>query len=43
MANLAPRLPENEKIKFSFEFYDGSKYCLSGWGIENIKKALMRW
>lgn len=38
----APKLPENEKIKFSFEFYDGSKYCLSGWGIENIKKALMR-
>ena len=36
-----PLLSEKEKLKFSFQYYDGKKYCLSAWG-ENIQQALMR-
>lgn len=33
----------NEKIKFSFEFYDCSgRYCMSVWSPQEIKKALER-
>lgn len=33
-----------EKIKFSFEFYDGASddYCLSKWPQEQIKNSLLR-
>ncbi len=37
-----PKIPNN-KIKFSFEFYDTScKYCLSNWGEGKIAAALGR-
>ena len=39
---LAPKPPENEKLRFSFEFYDGSKYCLSSWIQEDVKQTLSR-
>jgi len=33
----------DEKIKFSFEFYDSSgKYCLSNWSKDEVKKSLER-
>lgn len=37
-------LPVNEKIKFSFEYYDKSSndYCLSCWGQEYVRSALLR-
>lgn len=35
-----PKL-EDQKIKFSFEFYDsGDKYCISSWSQTQIKRAL---
>ena len=39
-----PILPENQKIKFSFEYYDNAatKYCLSSWSEEQIRNALLR-
>lgn len=40
---LLPRV-ENEKIKFSFEFYDLSRedYCISHWQQAQIKEAIKR-
>lgn len=38
-------LPENQKIRFSFEYYDDrqeSKYCMSSWSQNQIKTALKR-
>ena len=33
----------DDKLKFSFEFYDCSgKYCISDWSREEIKKSLVR-
>lgn len=39
-----PSLPANEKIRFSFEYYDKSStnYCLSCWGQVQIRNALLR-
>ena len=37
-----PQLPENQKLRFSFEYYDGSKYCVSEWTKKDIKDALLR-
>lgn len=37
-----PKLPENDKFRFSFEFYDGSKHCLSSWVQEDVKQTLLR-
>ena len=31
-----------QKLKFSFEFYDGNKYCLSSWGEQDVKNTLLR-
>lgn len=41
---LQSSLPTNEKIRFSFEYYDkySSDYCLSCWGREQIRNALLR-
>lgn len=34
---------ENQKIRFSFQFYDTSKkYCLSCWSVKEIHTALVR-
>jgi hypothetical protein len=37
-------LPTNEKIRFSFEYYDksSSDYCLSCWGQKQVRSALLR-
>lgn len=38
-----PVLPQNQKIKFSFEYYDTSyKYCISEWTKEQIRRSLVR-
>lgn len=39
-----PSLPANEKIRFSFEYYDktSSDFCLSSWTQTQIRKALLR-
>ena len=41
---LQSSLPANEKMRFSLEYYDksSSNYCLSCWGQEQIRKALLR-
>lgn len=36
-----PQIPDN-KIRFSFEYYDGSKYCLSEWEKKDIAASLKR-
>lgn len=36
-------VPADNKIKFSFEYYDlARKYCLSNWGTNNIAQAIHR-
>ncbi|MBU1088512.1 hypothetical protein KKA02_01355 [Patescibacteria group bacterium] len=37
-------LPANEKIRFSFEYYDksSSNYCLSCWSQKDIRSTLLR-
>lgn len=44
MSKQQSSLPSDQKIKFSFEYYDLSRedYCLSGWQREQIKKTLGR-
>ncbi|KKQ36483.1 MAG: hypothetical protein US54_C0066G0007 [Candidatus Roizmanbacteria bacterium GW2011_GWA2_37_7] len=41
---LPATLPANEKLKFSFEYYDkiSDKYCLSSWQQREIRNALLR-
>lgn len=40
----SPQLPNNEKLKFSFEYYDvvSDKYCLSKWNQSQIRSAILR-
>lgn len=37
-------LPSNEKLRFSFEYYDrtSNNYCLSSWGQSQIRNTLFR-
>ncbi|KKT42649.1 MAG: hypothetical protein UW64_C0016G0011 [Microgenomates group bacterium GW2011_GWC1_44_37] len=39
-----PKLPEHEKLRFSFEYYDkeSEDYCLSNWNQKQIRDTLLR-
>ena len=41
---LPSSLPANEKLRFSFEYYDktSNNYCLSSWKEKQIRDALLR-
>lgn len=40
----SPKLSENEKLRFSFEYYDkgSSEFCISGWNQKQIRDSLLR-
>jgi len=40
--NQLPVNYSNHPIRFSFEYYDGTRYCLSRWSQQQINSALLR-